>query len=108
MINNNKENPSDDDVKKIVEINKELLEKYPKSLILKRIPLKYLKGEEFKAEIKEYLKIYLIKCIPSLFNSIKDIYADPEKAKVIENTVLEYYNQLSNNGKFDGDGKNIN
>ncbi|ORX57911.1 putative N-terminal acetyltransferase [Piromyces finnis] len=101
--NINLESPSDDDVKKIIEINSELLEKYPKSLILKRTPLIYLKGEEFNKEIKEYLKIYFIKCVPSLFNSLKDIYVNPEKAKVIESTALEYYDQLEKNGKFDGD-----
>jgi len=106
--NINLETPSDDDVKKIIEITKELLEKYPKSLVLERVPLIYLKGEEFNAEIKKYLKTYFIKCVPSLFNNIKDIYADPEKAKVIESTALDYYNQLSNNGKFDGDEQKQN
>jgi peptide alpha-N-acetyltransferase len=99
----NLENPSEDDVKKILEINKELLEKYPKSLILQRTPLKYLKGEEFNNEVKNYLKTYFIKCVPSLFTSMKDIYADPEKAKAIENSALEYLDQLEKNGKFDGD-----
>jgi len=36
---------------------------------------------------------------------MKDIYADPEKAKAIENSALEYLDQLEKNGKFDGDGK---
>jgi len=101
--NINLENPSDDDVKKIIQINKELLEKYPKSLILKRTPLVYLKGEEFNNEIKDYLKTYFIKCVPSLFTSIKDIYADAEKAKSIEKCALEYLDQLEKNNKFDGD-----
>jgi len=106
--NVNLENPSDEDVKKIIEINKELLEKYPKSLILKRTPLIYLKGEEFNNEIKDYLKTYFIKCVPSLFNSLKDIFADAEKAKSIESTALSYFEQLDKNGKFDGDEQKQN
>lgn len=101
--NINLENPSDDDVKKIIEINKGLLEKYPKSLILRRTPLIYLKGEEFNTEMKDYLKTYFIKCVPSLFNSIKNIFNDAEKAKAIESIALEYYDQIVKNGKFDGD-----
>lgn len=94
---------SSENIRKLIEFNKEFIEKYPKSLILKRIPLIYLSGEEFKNEMRSYLKSYFIKGVPSLFVNLKDLFANEEKAKIIEEIVLEFYKSLTETKKFSDD-----
>ncbi|TPX56185.1 hypothetical protein PhCBS80983_g04730 [Powellomyces hirtus] len=76
--------------------------KYPRSHIIKRTPLKYVKGEAFHRMLDEYLQPMLRKGVPSLFVSIKDLYTNAEKAKTVEEVVLGYKNSLKANASFSG------
>eukprot|EP01112_Ceratiomyxa_fruticulosa_P013435 TRINITY_DN3780_c0_g1_i1.p1 TRINITY_DN3780_c0_g1~~TRINITY_DN3780_c0_g1_i1.p1 ORF type:complete len:900 (+),score=223.42 TRINITY_DN3780_c0_g1_i1:541-3240(+) len=62
----------------------ELLQKYPRSSTVKRVPLEFsLVGGSFERRLKEYVLPFLRKGIPSLFADLKSLYKDTEKVKVI-------------------------
>lgn len=74
---------------------KELLETHPRSDLLRRFPLTYASGEEFKSLVDAYLKNGFRKGIPSLFISLKNLYGDEHKVKVIQELVQSYIMSLS-------------
>ncbi|CAI6334236.1 unnamed protein product [Periconia digitata] len=68
----------------------------------RRIPLDFLKGDEFKTAADQYLRRKLNKGVPSTFPNIKALYADAEKKAIIEDLVLGYASEKSMNGSADG------
>lgn len=85
---------------KALQLYKELGEKHPRSNSAKRIPLRYATGEDFVHMADAYIQSMLRKGVPSLFVSLKKLYADREKEKVIENLVESYRQCLIDTGKF--------
>ncbi|KAJ3292600.1 N-alpha-acetyltransferase 16, NatA auxiliary subunit [Borealophlyctis nickersoniae] len=93
---------------KLFRLLNELGSKYPRSHVIKRMPLKRASGKHFRALIDEYLKPMFRKGVPSLFISLKDLYADKERATIIEEVVVGYANGLEKNGTFGtGDGDDV-
>ncbi|POM75374.1 N-terminal acetyltransferase A complex subunit nat1-like protein, partial [Phytophthora palmivora] len=64
------------------------------SLISLRFPLDFTRGEEFKKYADVYLKRQLNKSVPSLGSDLKPLYANSDKAKVLEELILGYLKSL--------------
>eukprot|EP00948_MAST-09A_sp_MAST-9A-sp1_P003823 g3823.t1 len=83
-----------------------------RSRALKRIPLEFLQGNEFKQGLDAYLKEGLRKGVPSLFNLVKQLYITkkPENlmASTMEDILSGYLENLEKYGSFatNGDGTN--
>ncbi|KAI9091536.1 NMDA receptor-regulated protein 1-domain-containing protein [Phlyctochytrium arcticum] len=88
----------------------ELGKKYPRSHVIKRTPLKYVDEDAFRQQVDDYLRPMFRKGVPSLFVSLKDLYANTKKAAIIEDLVLSYKASLEATGRFskesaDGEAK---
>ncbi|KAH9822289.1 NMDA receptor-regulated protein 1-domain-containing protein [Melampsora americana] len=66
-----------------MEILTYLTERYPTSKLIQRTILDHAIGTQFEAGLESYLYNRLSKGIPSVFNDIKPLLADPEKARII-------------------------
>lgn len=60
-----------------------LTERYPTSKLIQRTVLDHALGTQFEAGLESYLYNRLSKGIPSVFNDLKPLLADPEKARII-------------------------
>ncbi|KYQ93570.1 tetratricopeptide-like helical domain-containing protein (TPR) [Tieghemostelium lacteum] len=93
LLGNDMESLSVEQVAIVDKLYQDLKVSYPKSLLIQRLPLNYLKNaEQFRSELFNYVKVFLRKGIPSLFNSLKLLYKNPEKIAIIEsllNTEME-------------------
>ncbi|CAG8552241.1 5817_t:CDS:10, partial [Racocetra fulgida] len=85
---------------KIIDLYKDLSQKYPKSNAIKLFPLLYTTGDNFKMFVDEYIQAALRKGVPSLFVNLKKLYSDPQKEVVIEQLVEGYRECLKNNSTF--------
>jgi len=77
-----------------------LIEKYPKADAPKQICLQYLTGDAFTKSIGQYLQRGFQKGVPSLFQSVKYLYAVPEKVQIIESLSTQYVENLQQHGTF--------
>ncbi|KAF9435768.1 N-alpha-acetyltransferase 16, NatA auxiliary subunit [Entomortierella beljakovae] len=98
------DNLSTEDQTKVLELFKELQEKYPRSNAAKRLPLRYASGDTFVKTADAYLRVMLRKGVPSLFVNIKTLYADKGKEDAIEKLALGYLAALDKSGGFDNSG----
>jgi peptide alpha-N-acetyltransferase len=64
---------------KIKEILEFYEEKLPKATAHRRVLLKILTGELFKAKLYQYARNLLVKGVPPLIVDLKDCYSDPER-----------------------------
>ncbi|RIA85284.1 NMDA receptor-regulated protein 1-domain-containing protein [Glomus cerebriforme] len=85
---------------KILGIWQTLTTKYPKSNLLKRLPLQYTTDERFKEEVDKYMQAALRKGVPSLFVNLKKLYVDPIKEIIVEKLVEEYLQNLKTHNTF--------
>jgi peptide alpha-N-acetyltransferase len=77
-----------------------LQKKFPKSALLKAIPLEIATGKEFTTRVTSFLKVSFLKGVPSIFVRLKQHYKDPFKAKTIEEVVEGFLSCLHSNGKL--------
>ena len=56
---------------------------FPDSAACRRIPLDFLRGDEFKAALRQHLTRFITKGIPSLFSDIRPLLSDPTRQAVI-------------------------
>lgn len=85
------------------QLYQKLSNKYPKCTAIKRLPLDFLSGDEFTTAVDKYLRPSLIKGVPSLFRDLRPLYADADKARIIEETFLKYLTNLRASSKFAAD-----
>ena len=78
-----------------------LMDKYPKADTPKQICLQFLTGDAFVKSIGLYLQKGFQKGVPSLFQSVKSLYANAEKVQMIDSLLQNYLNNLSKYGTFD-------
>mmetsp|Transcript_820 Transcript_820/g.1279 ORF Transcript_820/g.1279 Transcript_820/m.1279 type:complete len:797 (+) Transcript_820:29-2419(+) len=100
------ENPdlTNEQREKLLKVYSDLKIVFPKSLLVQRILLNHVKDEEtFKNEFGLFAKAYLQKSIPSLFSTMKKIYANESKVAYIEDVMLQYKTSLEENGTFPGE-----
>ncbi|CAF0974034.1 unnamed protein product [Adineta steineri] len=78
-----------------------LMEKYPKADAPKSISLQFLTGTSFAKAIGLYLQRGFEKGVPSLFQSVKFLYATPEKVQIIDSLLATYLTNLTKYGTFE-------
>lgn len=78
------------DVLPLKQMYQEFASNNPKGDAARRIPLDFLKGDDFRAAAEQYLQHMLRKGIPSTFNNIKALYTDIWKRSTIENLVESF------------------
>ncbi|CAJ0644182.1 14066_t:CDS:10 [Entrophospora sp. SA101] len=100
----NNKDPTLEQRNEILDLFKELAIKYPKSNAIKYFPLNYAIDVTFRTMIDEYMQIAIRKGVPSLFVNLKKLYTDPQKEKIIEELIEEYYQNLMNHGVFTQSG----
>ena len=83
-----------------------LMEKYPRADTPKQICLQFLTGESFAKSIGLYLQKGLQKGVPSLFQSVKSLYATKEKVQTIDSLLQSYFNNLTKYGTFNVSNEN--
>lgn len=88
-------------VEKLVEMYKDLAEKYPKCLAVKRLPLDFLSGEAFRTAVTEYVRVPLRRGVPSLFRDLTALYDDADKKAIIMETMEVTVNNLRSDLRFD-------
>ncbi|RKP26093.1 NMDA receptor-regulated protein 1-domain-containing protein, partial [Syncephalis pseudoplumigaleata] len=79
----------------------QLAAQYPRSHLLKRLPLDYLHDDAFRQRIDVYFKSMLRKGVPSLFANIKSLYTDAQRVDTIEALMLHYQKQLCDGSTLD-------
>jgi len=79
----------------------DLIEKYPKADAPKQIQLQFLTGEAFVKAISAYLQRGFQKGVPSLFQSVKFLYAVPEKVRIIDSLLQTQLNNINQCGTFE-------
>ncbi|KAJ3259846.1 hypothetical protein HK103_001737 [Boothiomyces macroporosus] len=94
-------------VEQLLAMYADLKQQYPKSHLILRVPLNYATGVVFKQLLDNLLVIMFRKGVPSLFNSIKDLLLDQEKADIIKTTVENYYENLTKFNTFYGEGHDV-
>jgi len=87
-----------------------LAETYPKSTIIKVIPLTFLEGyscdlvtdvgDEFKTAADKFLRQFLSKGIPSTFVGLKPLYSNLEKREIIQDLTESYVKSLKSTSTF--------
>eukprot|EP01061_Rhynchopus_euleeides_P034864 TRINITY_DN58818_c0_g1_i1.p2 TRINITY_DN58818_c0_g1~~TRINITY_DN58818_c0_g1_i1.p2 ORF type:complete len:711 (+),score=402.25 TRINITY_DN58818_c0_g1_i1:251-2383(+) len=87
-------------------IYKELREQYPKSQTIEKFQGDYCDGEEFKKLARQFIKRYLVKCIPSLGSALKSHYNNEAKVKVLEEILDEFDKEYTESETIDGEPAN--
>ncbi|MCO5555004.1 hypothetical protein L7F22_008543 [Adiantum nelumboides] len=67
---------------------------------IQRIPLDFLEIGLFRLAVDTYMRPLLRKGVPSLFSDLKSLYAQPNKADVLEEILLNFENSLRSSGTF--------
>ncbi|KAL0482914.1 N-alpha-acetyltransferase 16, NatA auxiliary subunit [Acrasis kona] len=99
-LSNSTTSCSDDQIQSLLNHYDELLVQYPKSAVIKRIPLNFATGQEFKNRLDKFVRTYLSKTIPSLFSAIRSLYSDPSKVEMIQELFSSYESSLIDQGQL--------
>jgi len=81
---------TDEQEEEVCKFIDELLETYPKSDSLKRLPFHFITGQRFKRRLDEYLRAKLRKGVPSLFRTLRSLYFSPGKPDLIHELLQQY------------------
>ncbi|XP_034545567.1 N-alpha-acetyltransferase 15, NatA auxiliary subunit-like [Notolabrus celidotus] len=81
--------------------------KFPKGLVPRRLPLNFLTGEKFLECLDSYLRMNFSKGCPPVFTTLKSLYPDKEKVRIIEELVVGFEKCLKSCRMFNenDDGK---
>ncbi|XP_057968135.1 N-terminal acetyltransferase A complex auxiliary subunit NAA15 [Malania oleifera] len=93
---------SPDDTDKLDALYKSLRQQYSWSSAVKRIPLDFLKGAEFRDAADKYIRSLLTKGVPSLFSDLSPLYDHPDKADILEQLILELEQSIKTTGGYPG------
>ncbi|XP_023931654.1 N-alpha-acetyltransferase 15, NatA auxiliary subunit-like [Lingula anatina] len=83
-----------------LKLYQDVLTKLPRASAPKKLPLGFLTGEAFRKRADVFLRNGLHKGVPPLFTSLRPVYKDPEKVKIIEELVLGYEQSLQETEYF--------
>lgn len=84
----------------IVDLYRKFQTDYPRAICPKRLPLNVANGDLFRELVDDFLRRGLRKGIPPLFVSLRSLYNDEEKVKVITELALEYHVNLKESNHF--------
>ncbi|XP_047341234.1 N-terminal acetyltransferase A complex auxiliary subunit NAA15-like [Impatiens glandulifera] len=91
-----------DEIERLEALYKSLVQKYPRSSAVKRIPLDFLCGEKFREAADSYVRPLLTKGVPSLFSDLSPLYDQPGKADILEQLMLDLEHSIRSTGGFPG------
>jgi len=101
LVHDGAQEISDDDVSKLKDLYEEIGSKLKYCAAAKRLPLSFTKsGAEFDELVTAYIEKPLRKGVPSLFEDLKNLYENAEKAKSLGRIFNETVNALKSSGKF--------
>ncbi|XP_011207127.2 N-alpha-acetyltransferase 16, NatA auxiliary subunit [Bactrocera dorsalis] len=87
---------------------KKFEEIYPRAMCPKRLPLDVASGDAFRSALDSYLRRGLRKGVPPLFVNVRVLHRVPEKASIIEQLALQYYENLTRSGHFSREDADAN
>ncbi|KAM7255604.1 hypothetical protein ACFE04_008502 [Oxalis oulophora] len=93
---------SADKIDELDALYKSLREQYTWSSAVKRIPLDFLQGDQFREASINYIRPLLTKGVPSLFSDLSPLYDHTGKADILEQIVLELEQSIRTTGKYPG------
>ncbi|XP_013110195.1 N-alpha-acetyltransferase 15, NatA auxiliary subunit [Stomoxys calcitrans] len=79
---------------------KDFQQTYPRAMCPKRLPLDVATGDAFRSVLDDYLRRGLRKGVPPLFVNVRSLHSQPEKAAIMEELILQYYENLTRSGHF--------
>ena len=82
----------------------ELQSAFPKSSLVRRLPLDFCHDDTFSALVAQHMKHFIRKAIPSLFADLRPLYTDNRKVQQIENVVDSFIAHLQSKQRFSDDG----
>ncbi|XVF26699.1 hypothetical protein REPUB_Repub14bG0040800 [Reevesia pubescens] len=91
---------SSDEIDRLDALYKSLAQQYTWSSAVKRIPLDFLQGDQFREAAVNYIKPLLTKGVPSLFSDLSPLYDHPGKADILEQLILELEHSIRTNGRY--------
>lgn len=91
-----------DEISRLEALYKSFREQYSWSSAVKRIPLDFLQGEEFRDAADNYVRPLLTKGVPSLFSDLSPLYDHPGKACILEELFIQLESSLRTTGVFPG------
>ncbi|KAJ2159387.1 hypothetical protein GGF46_003051 [Coemansia sp. RSA 552] len=89
-----------EDHEAIIEVIDGLRQLFPTSNRLRFLPLTFSSGDSFRHEAEALAKYALRKGIPSLFSTLKSLYADPAKAEALGSLMESLAVQLADKMRF--------
>ena len=84
----------DTDAEPLKRLYAEYAEKHPRGDAARRIPLDFLRGDDFRVAADQYLRHMLRKGVPSTFANVKSLYSDDAKRQTILELVKGYSNEI--------------
>lgn len=84
----------------VVDLYRKFQTDYPRAICPKRLPLNVAVGELFRDLVDDFLRRGLRKGVPPLFVSLRSMYNDDEKVKVITELLHEYHVNLKESNHF--------
>jgi len=93
---------SEDKIVKLVELYDELKKSYPLARACRQIPFAFLDIPRFRVQFGNFVGPAFSKGTVSIFNCVKYLYADPEKAKAMEEVMLEFKDLLESDKPLPG------
>ncbi|XP_008809145.3 N-terminal acetyltransferase A complex auxiliary subunit NAA15-like isoform X2 [Phoenix dactylifera] len=91
-----------DEIERLDAFYKSLKEQYSWSSAVKRIPLDFLEGDNFREAADCYVRPLLTKGVPSLFSDLSPLYDHPGKACILEELFLQLEDSIRMTGSFPG------
>ncbi|CAH9092049.1 unnamed protein product [Cuscuta epithymum] len=95
-------NYSSDEIHRLEALYESLAQQYHRSSAVKRIPLDFLRGENFLVAAGNYIRPLLTKGVPSLFSDLSPLYDHPGKADILEQLVLKLEHSVRTTGTYPG------
>lgn len=92
----------------IIDLYRKFQTDYPRAICPKRLPLNVASGDLFRELIDDFLRRGLRKGVPPLFVSLRSMYNDEEKVKIITEIVLDYYVNLKESSHFSKNDRDTN
>ena len=85
----------------------ELAEKYPTAHLIQRLPLDYASAEAFEPLLVAYISQRLRSGVPSLHADLKSLYADSEKAAILDRVLESMASCMQTQGKLTAECQQI-
>ncbi|KAJ7962937.1 N-alpha-acetyltransferase 16, NatA auxiliary subunit [Quillaja saponaria] len=91
---------SSEEIERLNALYKSLGQQYKWSSAVKRIPLDFLQGDQFREAAESYIRPLLTKGVPSLFTDLSPLYNHPGKADILEQLILMLEHSLKTTGHY--------